>query len=48
MAPILPEVMPHLEALYAATPEGTVYVLDRLRQRDSVKRPNKGIGVRST
>jgi integrase len=42
VAPILPEVMPHLEALYAAAPEGTVYVLDRLRQRDSVKATQQG------
>jgi integrase len=42
MAPILPEVMPHLERLDELAPPGTVYVLDRLRQRDSVKAAERG------
>ncbi len=35
--PILPEVRPYLDEVYAAAPEGAVYVLDRLRQRGSMK-----------
>lgn len=42
MAPILPEVLPHLEALYAATPDGTLYVFSRLRERESRRRAEKG------
>jgi integrase len=42
LAPILPEVMPHLEAVYAAAPEGAVYILDRLRNRDSMKAAEQG------
>jgi integrase len=42
LAPILPQVMPHLEAVYAAAPEGAVFVLDRLRNRDSMKAAAKG------
>ena len=42
VAPILPEVMPHLERVFDAAPKGTVYVLDRLRQRDSVKATQQG------
>lgn len=42
MAPILPEILPHLEALYAAAPEGSVYVFARLRDRDSHKAALKG------
>jgi integrase len=42
MAPILPEVLPHLEALYAATPEGTLFVFSRLRERESRRRAEKG------
>jgi integrase len=42
MAPIPPEVLPHLERLDELAPAGTVYVLDRLRQRDSVKAAERG------
>jgi integrase len=41
-APIPPEVLAHLERLYTLAPEGAVYVLDRLRQRDSVKAAERG------
>ena len=42
MAPILPEVLPHLERLYAATPEGTLHVFSRLRERESRRRAENG------
>lgn len=42
LAPILPEVMPHLERLYAAAPEGTLYVFSRLRERESRRRAENG------
>lgn len=42
-APILPEVLPHLEALYATAPEGSLYVFERLRERGSVKAAERGI-----
>ena len=35
--PILPEVRPFLDEVDAAAPEGAVYVLERLRQRGSMK-----------
>ncbi len=35
-------MLPHLEAVYAAAPEGAVYVLDRLRNRDSMKAAEQG------
>jgi integrase len=42
LAPILPEVLPHLEAVYAAAPEGAVYILEGLRNRDSMKAAEQG------
>jgi integrase len=41
MAPILPEILPHLEALFAVAPEG-LYVFERLRERESRRRAEKG------
>jgi integrase len=43
MAPILPEVMPHLERLFDDAPKGTVYVLSRLRERESAKAAETGL-----
>ena len=40
--PILPEVMIHLETVFANAPEGAVYVLDGLRKRDSVVAADRG------
>ena len=42
LTPILPEVLPHLEALYAAAPEGTLYVFSQLRERESRRRAENG------
>lgn len=42
VAPILPEVMPHLEALYALAPEKSRYVFERLRERGSIKAAERG------
>jgi integrase len=42
VAPILPEVMPHLESLYALAPEGSRYVFERLRERGSIKAAERG------
>ena len=43
MAPILPEVMPHLERLFDDAPKGTVYVFSRLRERESAKAAETGL-----
>jgi integrase len=43
MAPVLPEVMPHLERLFDAAPKGTVYVFSRLRERESAKAATTGL-----
>ncbi len=42
MVPILPEVMPHLERVFDAAPKGAVYILDGLRQRDSMAAADRG------
>jgi integrase len=42
VVPILPEVRPHLERCFAETPDGAVYVFDRLRQRDSQRQAANG------
>ncbi len=42
MAPILPEILPHLETLYAVAPEGAVHIFARLRDRESHKAAVKG------
>ena len=42
MAPILPEVMPHLERLFDAAPKGSLYVFTRLRERASRRKAEKG------
>lgn len=42
VVPILPEVRPHLEAVFDAAPAGTVYVFARLRERPSVKEAERG------
>jgi integrase len=41
VAPLLPEILPHLEALFAVAPEG-LYVFERLRERDSRRKAEKG------
>jgi integrase len=40
--PIVPEVRPHLEAVWNAAPEGTTHVFSRLRERASVRQAEKG------
>ena len=43
VAPILPKVMPHLEALYAVAPEGSLFVFSKLRERESAKAAETGL-----
>lgn len=42
IVPILPQVRPHLDQVFADAPEGSVYVLHRIRQRESTKATEKG------
>ncbi len=42
VVPILPQVRPHLEAVFNEAPEGSVYIFHRLRERDSMKHAEKG------
>lgn len=43
MAPVLPEVMPHLERLFDAAPKGSLYVFSKLRERESAKAAETGL-----
>jgi integrase len=43
VAPLLPEVMRHLEALDAVAPEGSLHVFSRLRERESAKAAETGL-----
>ena len=42
MAPILPEILPHLERLFDAAPKGSLFIFERLRERESRRRAEKG------
>lgn len=42
MVPILPQVRPHLERCFAEAPEGSVWVLERLRSRESAREAELG------
>jgi len=42
VVPLLPQVKKHLEEAFDLAPEGTIYVFERLRARDSVKHAEKG------
>jgi integrase len=42
VVPILPQVMPHLRAVFEQASEGELYIFAKLRQRDSVKAAQKG------
>jgi len=42
VVPILPQVMPHLQAVYERSPEGELHIFAGLRQRDSTRAAQKG------
>ena len=42
LVPLLPEVRVHLEAVFDAAPEGSVYVFHQLRQRPAMRQAQKG------
>jgi len=42
VVPILPEIRPHLEAVWEAAAEGATYVFAKLRERDSTKAAEQG------
>lgn len=42
IVPILPQVRPHLDRCYSEAAEGAVYVLERLRSRDSIEATKRG------
>lgn len=42
MVPILPEIRPHLEAVWEAAAEGATHVFAKLRERDSLKAAEQG------
>ncbi len=42
VVPILPQVLPYLQEVWDQAPEGSVYILHHLRQRESTKAADKG------
>jgi integrase len=42
LVPLLPEVRVHLEAVFDAAPEGSVYVFHQLRQRPAMRQAQRG------
>jgi hypothetical protein len=42
IVPIVPEVRPHLEAVFELAPEGSRYVFEELRRRDSLRAAERG------
>jgi len=42
VVPILPQVMPYLQEVWDQAPEGSIYILHHLRQRESTKAADKG------
>lgn len=42
VVPILPQVKPHLDEVFSQATEGTKFIFERLRQRDSIRQAEKG------